>query len=236
MALGERVERGRRSTRPSAPASRRATTPDQCPQSRSASHWRTRAAVDDGEQAVRRRRAPGEAAAVADRLLGEDVGAGQRVLVPRSRENGPTSGSKPVVAPSSETATWTTTRGRVMRRPAASAGRGRPPASRSADSTRPGRSSSSSVGRRRARSTRLSASIPPRGDDRVAEALAHLVLAQLQVQAEQPLDELEPRALPAAAVERLAQLGDVGRTGAPAASITCSAWPSISAIAACRRS
>src|SRR5215211_1287857 len=49
-------------------------------------------------------------------------------------------------------------------------------------------------------------------DDRVAEALAELVLAQLEVEAEQPLEELgKRRCLPPPALERLAQVVERGQ-------------------------
>jgi hypothetical protein len=66
--------------------------------------------------------------------------------------------------------------------------------------------------------------MPAAGDHGVAEALALLVLAQLEVHADQALEHAqEAGALAPAAVERAAQRGRSSSTSAPTASMTCSA-------------
>ena len=85
---------------------------------------------------------------------------------------------------------------------------------------------------------RLSASTPPALDDGVAEALAGLVLAQLHVEAEQAFEHPHQRRAVAGGggpAPRAARRGS-GSASAPAASMTCSAWPSITAIVAWTRS
>ena len=89
------------------------------------------------------------------------------------------------------------------------------------------------LGRRRMRGS--APSMPSRATTRVAEALAVLVLAQLHLEA-RAAARGSPRAASArragGRAPRAAAAGR-GRAARPAASMTCSAWPSTSAIVAC---
>ena len=77
--------------------------------------------------------------------------------------------------------------------------------------------------------------MPPRSTTRVAEGLAHLVLGELQVEAQQALDHALGRRAGArdGAPSRRAASARSGIRRSPSESITCSEWPSITAMADC---